>query len=287
MSPEQVRSTKSVDARTDVWALGVILYEMLTGAPAFQGETLGDIFAKIREEDLTPIRDRRPDVPEGLAAVLAHCLQRDREKRLADAVTMRRALLPFAAGAGEISLPPATVGARVPSIPNVTLVEDDSPRRTVELSNAATLAAPSTGDADEPTPPPGAETLATWSGEHGGHRRSRILAGGALALSAAIGLVAWMALRSSGPPPAPPGPLASSPATTDGSAVPAVNAAPGSSATPVVTPVEPAPLPSASALAPPPAIAPVPPSRTTHVVPPVHPSAVPTATKKKKDDLGI
>jgi eukaryotic-like serine/threonine-protein kinase len=287
MSPEQVRSTKSVDARTDVWALGVILYEMLTGAPAFQGETLGDIFAKIREEDLPPIRERRADVPEGLAAVLAQCLQRNREKRVADAITLRRSLLPFCAGPAEISHPPTT---------SPTLTEDTSPPHGVELASAATLAAPSMGDADAPTPPPGTETLASWSGEHRGNRRSRILAGGALAVSAAIGLTAWMALRSPG---SPPGPLTSPPA--GGSAVLGANGAPGAgpssgaSASPVVTPVEPAPPPVESASALPAASASAPPSRSTKVEPRAHPSAVPSAvpttatttTKKKKEDLGI
>ncbi len=96
MSPEQVRNTKGVDARTDVWALGVILYEMLTGREAFKGDSLGDVFAKIREEDVAPLRNDRPDVPADLASVVHACLLRDREKRMPDAVSLRDRLLPFA-----------------------------------------------------------------------------------------------------------------------------------------------------------------------------------------------
>src|SRR5262249_42333588 len=95
MSPEQVRNTKGVDARTDVWSTGVILFELLTGKEAYTGESLGDVFAKIREEPLPPIGTIRPEVPAGLEAVIAKCLERDREKRFADGAELRDALLPF------------------------------------------------------------------------------------------------------------------------------------------------------------------------------------------------
>jgi serine/threonine protein kinase len=92
MSPEQVRSTKSVDARTDVWSLGVIMYELLTGRTAFDGESLGDVFAKIREEPLPPIRSVVPAVPASLDSVVSRCLQRDREHRFKDAAELADAL---------------------------------------------------------------------------------------------------------------------------------------------------------------------------------------------------
>ncbi len=96
MSPEQVRSSKNVDARTDLWSIGVILYELLTGRMAFLGETLGDVFAKIREEPLPPIRQVRPDVPLGLEDVLARCLERDRDHRIGSAEELLAALRPYA-----------------------------------------------------------------------------------------------------------------------------------------------------------------------------------------------
>jgi serine/threonine-protein kinase len=98
MSPEQVRSSKNVDGRTDLWSVGVILYELLTGTQAFVGETLGDVFAKIREEPLAPIRTVRPDVPEGLDRALAKCLERDRSLRFSSAAELAEALRPYAYG---------------------------------------------------------------------------------------------------------------------------------------------------------------------------------------------
>ena len=69
MSPEQVRSSKDVDGRSDIWALGVILYELITGTNPFVGESLGATFAKIISESPPPVRTQRPDVPEDLEAV--------------------------------------------------------------------------------------------------------------------------------------------------------------------------------------------------------------------------
>ncbi len=145
MSPEQVRSTKGVDARTDVWALGVILYEMLTGASAFGGDSLGDVFAKIREEDVAPLRSRRPDVPEELAAVVHHCLVRDRDRRMPDAATLRDQLLPFGGRPLEADpsaprLPRASQDFPTVSSPNA-ITAPRSEREQVE--HASTLAATS------------------------------------------------------------------------------------------------------------------------------------------------
>ena len=70
MSPEQMRASQDVDARTDIWALGVMLYELITGQVPFTGETLPEICIKIATEQPPPLRALRPDAPAGLEAVL-------------------------------------------------------------------------------------------------------------------------------------------------------------------------------------------------------------------------
>jgi serine/threonine-protein kinase len=103
MSPEQVRSAKSADAQSDVWALGAIGYELLTGSPPFRGESLGEVFLAIVEQAPEPAHQRRPGVPPELSAVVARCLQRDRAARFSSVAEVAAALVPFASSQGAQS----------------------------------------------------------------------------------------------------------------------------------------------------------------------------------------
>ncbi len=81
MSPEQVQSARRVDARTDVWSLGVILFELLTGSRPFQATGFTQVALKVMAEPAPRVRSLRADVPAALDHVVARCLEKDRSRR--------------------------------------------------------------------------------------------------------------------------------------------------------------------------------------------------------------
>lgn len=98
MSPEQVRSPKTVDHRTDIWSLGICMYELLTNSMPFGGEQLQETFAQILEKDPTPIRTLVTGVPEGLEQVVMKCLAKNRDHRYSDVAELAKALVPYGSG---------------------------------------------------------------------------------------------------------------------------------------------------------------------------------------------
>ena len=104
MSPEQARG-KPVDKRADIWAFGVVLYEMLTGRRAFGGEEMSDVFASVlaREPDLALLPD---DVPGSIRQVLRACLQKDPKQRARDIGDVKLVM----AGAFESIAPALVIG---------------------------------------------------------------------------------------------------------------------------------------------------------------------------------
>jgi serine/threonine-protein kinase len=93
LAPEQARGQRSQDARVDLYAAGVVLYEMVTGRRPFEGRDFQELQRKILFEPFPPPRAYRPDLPRELGALILRALARNRDERFADARSMRAALL--------------------------------------------------------------------------------------------------------------------------------------------------------------------------------------------------
>jgi serine/threonine protein kinase/Tfp pilus assembly protein PilF len=91
MSPEQVEG-KEVDQRTDIYSLGVIIYEMVTGRVPFEGDTPFTVGIKHKSEIPKNPREVNPQIPEGLSGVILRCLEKDKEKRYQNAADVRTEL---------------------------------------------------------------------------------------------------------------------------------------------------------------------------------------------------
>ena len=163
MSPEHVRSARDVDRRTDVWALGVILFELLTGTLPFPALSQSELIAKISADPPLRLRALKPSAPEGLESAILKCLQKDRDRRFSSVAELALSLAPFAPddcralveSILRISGETVPVRAKALSAPELTPFEEmstaaDSDKVVTGPRQAPSPTLPSAGAAEAP-----------------------------------------------------------------------------------------------------------------------------------------
>ena len=98
MSPEQMRGVADLDGRSDLFSVGCVSYELLTGQLPFERESAMSSCAAVLEEEPTPLHELRPDIPRALADIVTRCLRKKREERFQDTAELAHALVPFGTG---------------------------------------------------------------------------------------------------------------------------------------------------------------------------------------------
>jgi eukaryotic-like serine/threonine-protein kinase len=222
MSPEQIRSSKNVDARSDVWSLGVALFELLTGKLPFMADNVTGLLASVIADAPFPVSSFAAGVPPGLETVVLGCLEKDASRRISSAAELAMRLVPFASPDGVMLATRVERSARASgSSPSIAPAPPISP----------SAPAPAATYGDTGTDLSATSPAAFRARARNGSGRGAALLLAALVLVVAVGglVYAFAAGRAKGapststlaPPPAPAAPP------------PSVAAAPPESATPV------------------------------------------------------
>jgi len=185
MSPEQMTSSRDVDGRSDIWALGIVLYQCLSGRFPYEAEGMPQLCARVLTEEPIPL-SAQVAVPPGLEAVVMRCLARDPDQRFARVDDLRAALMPFASDNQSeptvLIRSRAPMGTPYPSMPMAT----PYPARPMP----APMSVPPVQARPAPAPPvaprPGVFVEPEPDGHRGRHSRIIYLAGAAVGLAAGV-----------------------------------------------------------------------------------------------------
>ncbi|MFO0670685.1 MAG: protein kinase [Polyangiaceae bacterium] len=201
MSPEQLVSSKSVDARSDLWALGVILYELVSGHRPFEGDTMPEVVGKILQNAPAPLSSLVPGLSPEVERIVARCLTNTPDKRFASVAELAAALRPLATDAATASASVARIsrvlgGASLPpsaAASSVSAAESVAPTmRPPTKVDAETLPEGAAPTARSPgANPPITAVSASMSAERPRPESSRrgVVIGGVVALAVAGALV--------------------------------------------------------------------------------------------------
>jgi serine/threonine-protein kinase len=236
MSPEQIRASTDVDVRADIWAIGVVLYELLSGAMPFDSDHIPMLCVQIATEAPLPLRAKRPDLPAALEAAILKCLEKDRDRRYRNVAELAVDLAPF----GH-----ADAAARADHVKRVIVEGGGSIRPPPPPFTSPSTVSATT---DRGALSPAGSTLSSWAPESVTRRRGvGLIALVATALAGTV--IAFFVLRARPPAAVAVGaalPDPPTPAAPPASAEP-VAAAPGHDTTESMAPPSPAErLPSAA-----------------------------------------
>jgi serine/threonine-protein kinase len=234
MAPEQMRSARDVDAKVDIWALGMILFELISGHPAFRADNMVELAIQITNDPAPPIRTFRPEVPAGLEAVISKCLEKDRARRYRNVAELALALAPFAPKRAKGTIERISGIIQAAGLSQSALALPPSPRSADTQLSAGTL------------PPVGRTTAGTSN-----RKMALAIGGGAGALLAALVVVGVLTFGRPAARPDTYRPTATEPAPAP---------EPSPTPAPAVTPARPADTVALDAglVVPPPAVPPVP-----------------------------
>jgi len=203
MSPEQARGLRNLDHRTDLYSMGVVLYEALTGRLPFNNEHVGDLIIQIVTAQIPTVHDLVPGVPKAISDVVAKAMAREREARFTDAIEMQQAL--HAAVAANFQnveritlseLPPSFNDAASGTLPRISLERLRTLEFPLEVSSSDALEAVR---ANAAVPPAAGRALSADEAQATPARKSRWIKPAIAVAVAAICAVAF-SMQAKAPP---------------------------------------------------------------------------------------
>ncbi len=203
MAPEQMRSSRDVDSRADIWALGVVLFQLLTDRWPFEADAMPELCLKVVSDPPHSLAALRPDVPEAMVAVVERCLAKDPAGRFANAAELASALEPFVQPSSRLLAERARLSVEIrSSMPSVP----ESPSNVTPLPVSPMSPLLESGPSGTGMPP----TSAAWGSQGTGaspspgiwRARTKVWAGAAVLVAASVAFVLTLRGPRAGPSPA-------------------------------------------------------------------------------------